>query len=54
MKLHAANLAIAVGAEGEEVQLVQERLQHMINNQEKVSMDDALRFLNLIRGENVI
>ncbi len=52
MKLHSANLAIAVGATGEEVAHVQEELQKMLDQQRKVSQEDALQILRQLREKN--
>lgn len=52
MKLHATNLAIAVGAQGDEVLQVQEELQKLLDQQRKVSQEDAVTILNQLRKKN--
>lgn len=52
MKLHAANLAIAVGAQGDEILQVQEELQKLLDQQRKVSHEDAVSILSQIREKN--
>lgn len=52
MKLHAANLAIAAGAKGDEVIFVQEELQKLLDQQRKVSQEDAHVILKHLREKN--
>lgn len=49
MQLHAANLAIAAGADAHEVGLVRERLTEVLAREKKINLSDAKEILEAIR-----
>lgn len=50
MQLHAANLAIAAGAEAHEIPRVRERLTHVLKTQKRIGLSHAKEILESIRG----